>query len=70
MPFHTQFILLACLALANTTFSSPLEKYQVCNRDNVLRCLIGASATGNAYCSSYLSIGTVTSYSATTTPIT
>ena len=56
---------LAFLALA---FASPLEVQDTCNHDNVLRCLISASATATPYCSSYLSLGVVTSYTATTTP--
>lgn len=59
-------VVLSFLAIAS---SSPLEERNTCNRDNVLRCLVSASAIATPYCSSTLSLGVVTSYTGTTTPI-
>ncbi|KAL8783318.1 MAG: hypothetical protein Q9195_009426 [Heterodermia aff. obscurata] len=62
--------LVALLPFLGLTVSSPLEERDTCNRDNVLRCLIGAPAIATPYCSSYLPIGVVTSYTTTVTPVT
>ncbi|KAL9593544.1 MAG: hypothetical protein Q9219_007501 [cf. Caloplaca sp. 3 TL-2023] len=54
---------------AASALASPLEeKRTTCNRDNVLRCLVSASPIATPYCSSYLNIGVVTSYTSTITP--
>lgn len=67
MLFTTLSVMLPFLTFA---VGSPVEERDTCNRDNVLRCLVSASATATPYCSSYLGKGVVTSYSATTTPTT
>lgn len=59
-------VVLSLFAIAS---GSPLEERDTCNHDNVLRCLISASAIATPYCSSTLSLGVITSYTATTTPI-
>lgn len=65
MLSYTIAILLPFLAFAT---SSPVEERGTCHRDNVLRCLISASSVATPYCSSTLSLGVVTSYTATITP--
>ena len=62
--------LIALLPFVGLALSSPLEERDTCNHDNVLRCLIGAPAIATPYCSSYLPIGVVTSYTTTVTRVT
>lgn len=61
--------LIALLPFVGLAVSSPIEERDTCNHDNVLRCLIGAPAIATPYCSSYLPIGVVTSYTTTVTPV-
>ena len=54
--------------LVSRDLVSRADSAVVCHANNPYRSLKGASASGTAFCSSYLSIGTSTSVIATTTP--
>ncbi|KAI9856842.1 MAG: hypothetical protein M1824_005215 [Vezdaea acicularis] len=62
---------LTVLGLVARAFAGPIEaRTTTCNRDNVFRCLLGATPTASAFCSSLLSYGTQTVYTSTFTPTT
>ncbi len=70
LKMHVSYLagVVPLLSLAAAGLIARDDDDSACHRDNVFRCILGASATGSAYCSSFLSYGTVTSYTSTVTP--